>query len=60
MSDTPSLYKCPNDDCGWIGREEEMHADCAGEMWSNWICPRCGTWYRLEDYKAAETMARRG
>jgi len=42
------LYKC---DCGWIGPEDKMMADCSGEMWSNWICPECRSWYRLDDYE---------
>jgi hypothetical protein len=40
-----------------------MGADCiaAGddgdEVWSNWICPHCHGWFRLEDY---EPVASRG
>ena len=45
-------YKCP--DCEWVGSEEEMGADATiggrEEMWSNWICPKCGRWHELEDY----------
>jgi hypothetical protein len=44
-------YKC---ECSWVGTEKEMGADCCmgdyDEMWSNWICPGCGMWWRLEDY----------
>lgn len=51
------LYKCK---CGWIGPESEMVGDyylenCGQdgeyEAWSNWICPRCGIWWELEDYE---------
>lgn len=21
-----------------------------GEVWSNWICPKCSTWWCLDDY----------
>lgn len=49
------LYKCP--DCDWVGKVSEMLADCTGgddEMWSNWICPKCGGWFRLDDYEKVE------
>ena len=50
-------YQCPK--CAWIGTEYEMDADWFNwgdeddwdEVWSNWICPSCGTWHQLEDYK---------
>lgn len=45
-------YKCP--DCDWIGTEDEMGADFTSgieEMWSSWICPNCGVWWRLDDYE---------
>jgi rubredoxin len=49
-------YKCP--DCGWIGTENEMEADYIGgyegESWSNWICPQCQTWWRLDDYEVVQ------
>jgi len=48
-------YKCP--ECGWVGTESEMEADCMGiedEAWSNWICPQCKTWWRLDDYEDAQ------
>ncbi len=50
-------YQCPN--CDWVGTKIEMEADylivededgLEQEMWSNWICPECGTWHQLEDY----------
>ena len=45
-------FQCP--DCGWVGTEDQMLADATGsgpdEAWSNWICPQCSTWWRLEDY----------
>jgi len=49
------IYKCP--DCAWEGMEDEMKADYSfneeggDEAWSSWICPKCGTWYQLEDYQ---------
>ena len=47
------LYKCR--ECGWTGTEDKMLADFAGELWSNWICPSCGTWWAgLEDYDLVE------
>ena len=51
-------YKCPK--CSWIGAESDMEADdftyedeegFHEEVWSNWICPSCGTWHQLEDYE---------
>lgn len=57
MSD-PERYRCPTEDCGWEGTENEMGADFVSggddEMWSNWICPKCGSWLRLEDYTLIE------
>lgn len=49
VSTAPLFYHA---ECGWIGPAEEMDADCAmgGEAWSNWICPGCRQWLRLEDY----------
>ena len=47
-------YEC---ECGWVGTEDEMVADSVvgdgevDEIWSNWICPSCGEWADLEDYK---------
>ena len=45
-------YKCPI--CFWIGTEDEMEADSFGEpsdeVWSNWICHKCGAWHQLNDY----------
>ena len=38
--------------CGWVGTEAEMEADfTTGEARSNWICPKCGSWERLENYE---------
>ena len=52
---TALQYEC---ECGWIGTEAEMGADSIAacgdedEVWSNWICPKCGIWaLDLEDYK---------
>ncbi len=50
----PPKYKCP--ECGWVGTEREMEADCSGEpvadeTWSSWICPTCKRWWQLEDYE---------
>lgn len=45
-------YECL--ECGWIGLESEMQSDSQetddGEAWSNWICPKCHTWWNLDDY----------
>lgn len=53
MSDSELTYRCPR--CGWVGTEDEMEADYFGEpseeCWSNWICPECSHWHRLEDYE---------
>jgi hypothetical protein len=64
-------YKCTTEDCSWVGYEDEMGADFMtwydaegnyeDESWSNWICPKCGTWHQsLEDgyeeiYESPET-----
>jgi predicted RNA-binding Zn-ribbon protein involved in translation (DUF1610 family) len=55
-------YQCPK--CEWTGTEKEMDSDShwcyneAGEvedeLWSNCVCPQCGTWHQLEDYKTVE------
>jgi hypothetical protein len=48
-------YRCP--ECGWVGTEDDMLADAmvisddGDEAWSNWICPQCKEWWRLEDYQ---------
>lgn len=47
-------YRCKQ--CGWIGADDQMLADCASlgedEIWSSWICPGCGRWCKgLEDYE---------
>jgi rubredoxin len=47
-------YRCPS--CGWVGTEQDMQADFVpasdgDEMWSNWICPKCETWWSLENYE---------
>lgn len=51
-----TLYRCPK--CGWVGTEDEMDADFIptdeDEIWSNWICPECRTWWELEDYEIVE------
>lgn len=45
-------YECPK--CGRRGQEMEMEirrSEIAGdELWSNWACPQCGTWWNLDDY----------
>lgn len=36
-------------DADWFVWDDE-----GGEVWSNWICPSCGTWHELDDYKQVE------
>lgn len=55
-------YQCP--ECKWIGTENDMDADhfpivddegnYEDVVWSNWICPSCGTWHQLIDYLEVE------
>ena len=49
-----TLYQCPK--CGYVTSENGMDADAHGdnvsdEIWSNWICPSCKTWWDdLDDW----------
>ena len=40
-------WKCK--ECGWIGTQDSMDSDYVetedDELWSNWICPSCFTWW---------------
>lgn len=52
MSDT--LFQCAS--CGHVCSEKQMNCDtisyswednggeCFDEVWSDWICPKCGVW----------------
>lgn len=55
-------YRCLK--CGWVGTEDQMFADSMAsdedEIWSNWICPRCQTWWLLKDYEEVEPVAKLG
>ena len=50
-----TTYRC---ECGWEGQTSDMKADCTTgsgeEDWSNHICPNCGMWQELKDYKIVE------
>jgi predicted RNA-binding Zn-ribbon protein involved in translation (DUF1610 family) len=44
-------YRCEK--CGHVCTEREMVSDSIAtnedEVWSNWICPKCGTWHPALD-----------